>query len=70
MAQGWNIYVVKSDATLNRGLVYTGNVTLILCDGARLTVKGGIWHYGSELTIYGQNGQSGGSSLTVIRVLR
>jgi hypothetical protein len=54
-----DFYVVKGNVTLNRGLVYTGKVSIILCDGATLTIRGGIWHYGSELTIYGQRGQSG-----------
>ena len=54
-----DFYVVKGDVTLNNGLVYSGNVTIILCDNSKLTIKGGIWHYGSDLTIYGQSGQSG-----------
>ena len=54
-----DFYVVKGNVTLNKGLVYSGNVTIILCDNSKLTIKGGIWHYGSELTIYGQSGQSG-----------
>ena len=54
-----DFYVVKGEVTLNNGLVYSGNVTIILCDNSKLTIKGGIWHYGSDLTIYGQDGQSG-----------
>ena len=52
-----DFYVVKGDVMLSKGLVYSGNVRILLCDNSKLTIKGGIWHYGSELTIYGQNGE-------------
>ena len=66
---GW--YVVKgSDVTLSQGAICSGNVHLILADGAKLTVTG-IDDYpvfspgiqvsgdGNSLTIYGQTAQTG-----------
>ena len=54
-----NWYVVKGNVTINGPVTYGSNVKLLLCDGASLTVKGGIKPSGSELTIYGQEGQTG-----------
>ncbi len=55
MLDGRN-YIVKGNVVLSKGLIYKGAVNLILCDKAKLTVKGGIWHIGSELNIYAEEG--------------
>lgn len=66
-------YVVKDDVTINGTLTFVGHARLILCDGAKLTVKGesadsvfcGVLICGTSptetgsLTIYGQRGQTG-----------
>ncbi len=52
-----NWYVVNSDVTLtSNGLYVVGNVNLILCDGAKLTVNGGIKCIeNGDFTIYAQS---------------
>ena len=55
MLDGRN-YIVKGNVVLSKGLIYKGAVNLILCDKAKLTVKGGIWHIGSQLDIYAEEG--------------
>lgn len=66
-------FVVKNDVTINGTLTFKDHARLILCDGAKLTVKGGsvdsvfcgILIRGTSdsetggLTIYGQSGQTG-----------
>ena len=49
---GW--WVVSEDVVIDRYVDLTGTVRLILCDGASLTVTGGIWASaeGSKLIIY------------------
>ena len=66
---GW--YVVKgSDVTLSQGAICSGNVHLILADGAKLTATGiaktldstpgiQVSGDGNSLTIYGQTAQTG-----------
>ncbi len=57
---GW--YVVQGEKTINGRLSITGEAAtahLILCDGARLTVKEGITTTGATLNIYAQSGDSG-----------
>ena len=57
---GW--YVVKNDATLGSETTIriNGDVKLILCDGATLTVGNGIYiKKGSSLSIYGQREETG-----------
>ena len=47
-------YVVNTDVTIGSRVSVSGTVYLILCDGATLTVNGGIQLTGSNsLTIYG-----------------
>ncbi len=55
MLDGRN-YIVKGNVVLSKGLIYKGAVNLIVCDKAKLTIKGGIWHIGSELNIYAEEG--------------
>lgn len=55
MLDGRN-YIVRGNVVLSKGLIYKGAVNLILCDKAKLTVKGGIWHIGSQLDIYAEEG--------------
>ena len=51
-SDGW--YVVNSEVTIGSRVSVSGTVYLILCDGATLTVNGGIQLTGSNsLTIYG-----------------
>ena len=58
---GW--YVVDGSVTIDSRVTVTGNVKLILKDGANLTVKGGISvPSGSTFTVYGQ--QNGTGNLT------
>lgn len=58
---GW--YVVDGSVTIGSRVTVTGNVKLILKDGANLTVKGGISvPSGSTFTVYGQ--QNGTGNLT------
>ena len=49
-------YVVKGNVVLSKGLIYNGSLNLLVCDKAKLTVKGGIWHVGSQLDIYAEEG--------------
>ena len=49
------VYVVKGDVTIG-ALVYTGNVTLVLCENTTLRIRAGIYHIGSRLNIYTENG--------------
>lgn len=49
-------YIVKGNVVLSKGLIYKGAVNLIVCDKAKLTIKGGIWHIGSQLDIYAEEG--------------
>ncbi len=49
-------YVAKGNVTVDGRITVTGNVHLILSDGASLTVSGGIYvPTGSSLTIYGHS---------------
>ena len=49
-------YVVKDNVVIKGNLQLDGNVNLILCDGAKLTVNGQIYVNGKySLTIYGQS---------------
>ena len=51
-SDGW--YVVNTDVTIGSRVSVSGTVYLILCDGATITVNGGIQLTGSNsLTIYG-----------------
>jgi len=51
-----NWYVVNSDVTITGGLYVAGDVNLILCDGAKLTVNKGICCYeDGDFTIYAQS---------------
>ena len=59
-------YVVNSDVTINKEVIVSGNVNLILCDGKTLTVNGGYgikddyeMQIANNLTIYGQTGGTG-----------
>ena len=49
-------YIVKGNVVLSKGLIYKGAVNLIVCDKSKLTIKGGIWHIGSQLDIYAEEG--------------
>ena len=65
----WNNewYVVKGSVTINDNVIVSENyqVKLILCDGATLTINGGVTLYGEggvaapQLTIYGQSEDTG-----------
>ncbi|SDB45000.1 repeat domain (List_Bact_rpt) [Ruminococcaceae bacterium FB2012] len=60
----WNggFYVVKGDVTINDTVNISKDSSLVLCDGAKLTVTGspnGIDSTKSNLNIYGQSGQTG-----------
>lgn len=58
---GW--YVVDGNVTIGSGVTVSGDVKLVLKDGASLTVNGGIKvPSGSTFTVYGQ--QNGTGSLT------
>lgn len=58
-------YAVKGDVTINGTVTVTDThqVNLILCDGATLTITGGLmlWSGASapQLTVYGQTGETG-----------
>ena len=56
---GW--YVVDKDVTIAERITVTGDVNLILTDGAKLTANAGITVTGANnsLTIYGQSGDAG-----------
>lgn len=58
---------MNSEVTIGSRVTVSGTVNLILCDGATLTVNGGITVNGSNsLTVYGQTKDTG--TLTVSRV--
>ncbi|MBP5162908.1 MAG: InlB B-repeat-containing protein [Spirochaetales bacterium] len=58
MTAGW--YAVDGDVTVNERMVATGDVHLILFDGATLTAEKGIKvDEGSSLTIYDRDGGTG-----------
>ena len=52
-------YVVSSDVSIGGDITLDGNVNLILCDGAELTVKGRIVGGDKSLNIYGQTAGTG-----------
>ena len=54
-----NYYIAKNDVTINGPVYYGANVSLILFDDVTLLIRGGLKRFGSELTIYGQEGQDG-----------
>ena len=55
---GW--YVVNSNVTISDRVTVTGEVNLILCDGATLTASKGITVENSnQLTVYAQSGGTG-----------
>ncbi len=59
--EGW--YVVSTDITISSRITVTGNVNLILADGATLTASAGITvAQGDSLTIYGQQNGAGALS--------
>ena len=59
MYGGW--YAVTSDIASNSRINCSGNVNLILCDGATLTAHNGInVSNGNSLTIWQQEGRTGG----------
>ena len=54
------LWVVGSDITTSKRVTVTGNVSLVLTDGATFTATKGITvHNGSSLTIYGQTNNTG-----------
>ena len=62
----WYVITGTDDVQCYKGIVILGNVSLILADGAKLTVTGDISKAGiqvsgegNSLTIYGQDNQSG-----------
>ncbi|MBO4926748.1 MAG: hypothetical protein J5379_00640 [Clostridiales bacterium] len=58
LTDGW--YAVDTDVTYSSALEVSGNVDLILCDGATLRANGGIVVYsGARFTIYGQSSGTG-----------
>ena len=58
LSDGW--YAVTENTTIDSRITVNGNVDLILCDGAELTVPNGInVPGGKSLTIYGQTGGTG-----------
>lgn len=57
-AEHW--YVVQGEVNIDKCVIVTGDVHLILADGAKLTVDGGIGvHEGNVLSIYGQEEGTG-----------
>lgn len=56
-------YIVNSNVTIDGNVTFGGDVDLILCDGAELTVNGVFGNYNS-LNIYGQDLSTG--KLTVV----
>ena len=62
--------VVKNTVSINNTVTLTGDTSLILCDGATLTVTAGNsvaligYENGKKLTVYGQSGDSGKLILT------
>ena len=70
-SSGW--YVVNGEVTISQSIKFTGNVHLLLCDGAKLTVTvpGGrnsgamvSSNQNDSLTIYGQENGTGELNLT------
>ena len=58
LSAGW--YAVTADTEINSRITCTGDVRLILCDGAKLTGSKGIGvSEGNSITIYGQSGGIG-----------
>ena len=58
MTGGW--YVVQDDFTVADRITTSGDVRLVLCNGATLTAEKGISvRDGNSLTIYGQDGNTG-----------
>ncbi len=58
MTDGW--YVVTEDVTISDRISTSGDVKLVLCNGAALTAQKGISVLdGNSLTIYGQEGNTG-----------
>ena len=63
LTEGW--YAVKSDLTISERIYCSGDVRLILCDGAELHAPKGInaakegGLYNGNVTIYGQKGGTG-----------
>ena len=62
---GWYV-VTGTNVTLSKGAICSGNVNLILADGAKLTATGGteqagiqVSGEGNSLTVYGQTKQTG-----------
>ena len=57
---GWrgNWYVVKDDVTINNAISVYDTVNLIICDGAALTLNGGITGVDSNLNVYPQSASS------------
>ena len=61
---GW--YAVDHDVTIDRMVIVPGDAHLILCDGAKLTITGGLWvktQVGS-LTVWGQANGTGALETT------
>lgn len=53
-------WVVKNDVTINERVVIDGDINLILCDGAALTVPKGVTvNSGNSLTVWQQNAGTG-----------
>ena len=66
-SEGW--YAVKDTVTVSGLISFTGDVNLILCDGATLTVNGGVSvNEGNTLNIYAQSEGSTAGALTVSNV--
>ncbi len=55
---GTKTLIVENDVTITGKVDLTGNTSLVLCDGAKLTIDGNICYddpYNQELTIYAQS---------------
>lgn len=67
---GWgdSWYVIKKDATISGNVKLNGNVNLILCDGAKLTVDGYIYSQSSyhNLSVYAQSTDKTGMGAFII----
>ena len=60
MTMGDEWYCVSRSTTVNGRVTVSGNAKLILCDGATLTINGGMrLSSGNSLTIYGQRNMTG-----------
>ena len=65
MSAGW--YVVSDNVTVSDRISVSGDVHLVLCDGATLTAQTGIGVTdGNSLTIYSQSGNTGKLVATVL----